>query len=101
MSANGIILLLKSLNSKSLKYEIRAKKEKSEQNRKKLDEDAMLCNTLWSDRRRLVTKKHLPFRVPLNVGFDPNFPQKFFFSFLALFSEKFRFPAKTFSAKQR
>mgnify|MGYP000600976797 CR=1 FL=1 len=47
------------------------------------DEDAMLCNTLWSDRRRLVTKKHfLPFRVPLNVGIDPNFPLKKFFGFI-------------------
>ena len=62
----------------------------------------MLCNTLWSDRRRLITKKHfLPFRVLLNVGIDPNFPQKSFFYFLALFREKFRFPAKTFLAQQR
>ena len=52
-----IIVLLNSLNSKNVKYEIRAKKaRKTEQNQKKLDEDAMLCNTLWSDRRRLVTK---------------------------------------------
>ena len=44
----------------------------------------------------LLKKKHfLPFRVLLNVGIDPNFPQKKFF-FLALFREKFRFQAKTF-----
>ena len=80
-----------------MKYE--QKKKNLSKIEKELDEDAMLCNTLLSDRRRLVTKKHfLPFRVPLNVGIDPNFPQKFFFSFLALFSEKFRFPAKTFLA---
>ena len=30
--------------------------EKIRANRKNLDEDAMLCNTLWSDRRRLITK---------------------------------------------
>ena len=79
-SANGIIVLLNSLNSENSKYEIRAKKaRKSVRNRKKVDQDAMLCNTLWSDRRRLITKKHfLPFRVLLNVGIDPNFPQKSF-----------------------
>ena len=60
----------------------------------------MLCNTSRSDRRGLITKKHFfPFRVRLNVGIDPNFPQKkFFFLFLALFREKFRFPTKTFLA---
>ena len=43
-------------------------------------------------------KKHfLPFRALLKVGIDPNFPQ-FCFSFLALFREKIRFPAKTFLA---
>ena len=47
----------------------------------------MLCNILWSDRRRLIRHKQhfLPFRVLLNAGIDPNFPQKFFFSFLDLF----------------
>jgi len=69
------------------KFEVRNTSAKKRENpseiAKKLDEDAMLCNTLWSDRRRLITKKHfLPFRVLLNVGIDPNFPQKsFFFSF--------------------
>ena len=44
----NIIVVLNSLNSKNVKYEIRAKKaRKTERNRKKLDEDAMLCNTLW------------------------------------------------------
>ena len=45
-------------------------------------------------------KKHfLPFRILLNVGIDPNFPQKkCFSSFLALFREKFCFPTKTFLA---
>jgi len=80
---NGIIVLLNSLNSKNLRREIPVKKpRKSERNRKKLDEDAMLCNTLWSDRRRLITKKHfLPFHILLNDGIDTNFPQKSFFSF--------------------
>ena len=40
------------------------------------------------------------FRVLLNVGIDPNFPQKCFFSSLTLFREKVRFPAKTFLALQ-
>ena len=96
-----MIGLLNSLNSKNLKYEIQAKKEReSERNREKRDEDAMLCKTLRSDRPRLITKKHfLPFRILLNVGIDPNFPRKkIFFSFLALFREKVRFPAKTFLA---
>ena len=91
MSARWICDNQSLINSKNLKYEIRAKKaRKSERNRKILDEDAMLCNTLWSDRRRLITKKHfLAFRLLLNVGIDPNFPQKSFFFFLAFFREKF------------
>ena len=81
--------------------------EKSEKIRAKSQKNLMkilstLCNTVWSDRRRLITKKHfLPFRVFLNVGIDPNFPQICFFSFLALFREKFRFLAKTFLVEQR
>ena len=44
---------------------------------------------------RSSQKHFLPFRVLLNVGIDPNFAaKKVFFSFLALFKEKFRFPAK-------
>ena len=55
---NGIIVLLSSLNSKNVKYEIGAKKvRKSVQNKKKLDEDAILCNTLWSDRRTGSSQK--------------------------------------------
>ena len=50
---NGITVLLISLNSKNLIYEIRAiKARKSERNKKKRDDNAMLSNTLWSDRRR-------------------------------------------------
>ena len=85
------------------KLEVRNTSEKSEKirakSRNELDEDAMLCNTLCSERRRLVTKNlFLPFHVLLNVDIDPNFAQKSFFSFLALFREKLRFPAKTFLA---
>ena len=84
-----------SLNSKSwsTKYE--------RENPSEIEENLMkMRNTLWSGRRRLIRKKHfLPFRVLLNVGIDPNFVQKsFFFSLLALFREKFRFPANTFLA---
>ena len=53
---------IKFLNSKTL--ELRNTSEKSEKiqaKSKKLDEDAMLCNTLWSDRRRLITKRFLAF----------------------------------------
>ena len=55
---NNNIVLLNFLKSKNLKYEIRAKKaRKSERNKKKkLNDDAMCVNTLWSDRRRLITK---------------------------------------------
>ena len=52
----------------------------------------------------VITKKHfLPFRVLLNVGIDPKLSTKkvFFFTFLALFREKYRFPAKTVPAQQR
>ena len=61
-SANEIIVLLNSVNSKSL--EVRNTSEKREKilaKSKKLDEDAMLCNTWWSDRRRLITKTFLTF----------------------------------------
>ena len=45
----------------------------------------MLCNTMRSNRH----KKHfLPFRVILNVGIDPNFPQKSFFSFFGFIQTK-------------
>ena len=82
-------------------YEIRGKKErKSERNRKKHDENAVFFYHLVVRETWAFHKKHfLPFRVLLNVGVDPNFPQKkFFFSFLASFREKFLFPAKTLLA---
>ena len=44
----------------------------------KLDEDAMLCNTLWSDRRRLITKHFLPFRALLSFEIDLNFHKNVF-----------------------
>ena len=37
------------------------KREKIVAKSKKLNEDAMVCNTLWSDRRRLLTKTFLTF----------------------------------------
>ena len=103
------------------KFDVRNTSEKSEKiqakSKNELDEDAMLCNTLWSDRRTLVRKKHfLPFRVLLNVGIVGKLAdyqlvvgiiiimllllslKKFFLSFLALFRGKLRFPAKTFAA---
>ena len=43
----------------SAKYE--RKKRENRAKSKKLDEDAMLCNTLWSERRWLVTKTFLAF----------------------------------------
>ena len=55
---------------------------------------------------QLITKKKtkkqfLPFRVLLNVGIDPNFPQKILVSFLALFEKKIAFRRKHFLAQQR
>ena len=64
----------------------------------------MLCNTLWSDRRRLITKNKclLAFsRTSKRLHWSKLSTKKFFFPFLALFREKFRFPAKTFLAQQR
>ena len=79
----SVIVLFNSLNSKSLEVRNASKKvRKSEQNQKKLDEDAMLCNTLWSDRRRLIKKTSFAFRVLLNVRIDPSVPQKGFFCFI-------------------
>ena len=60
-SANGIIVLLNSLNSKSLKVRNTSKEsEKIRAKSKKLDEVAMLCNW-WSDRPRLITETFLTF----------------------------------------
>ena len=47
------------LNFGSKNYERRKRENPTEI--EKLDEDAMLCNTLWSDRRRLITKTFLAF----------------------------------------
>ena len=76
-------MLLNSLNSPNL--EVRNTSEKSEKFRaksRKLDDDAILCN-----RRRLIPKTFLAFSrtILLNVGIDPNFPQKKVWFFLALF----------------
>ena len=78
--------------------EVRNRSKKGEKIRaksKKLDEDAIICNTLRSDRRRLITKTFLDFSRILKVGIDPNFQQKgfvFFFGFIQreilLFGEK-------------
>ena len=57
-------VLLHSLDSKSL--EVRNTSEKREKipaKWKKLDEDALFCNTWWSDIRRLITKTFLTFSL--------------------------------------
>jgi len=94
-----ISLELVSLPTKYIVPDVRQvfdNKSKTTIFRKKLDEDAMLCNTLWSDRRRLITK-NISFCVLLNVGIDPNFPQKSFFFHFRLYSEKnFAFQRKHF-----
>ena len=56
---------------------------------RKLDEDAMLCNTLWSDRCRLITKTFLAFsHTSKGRGIDPNFPQKKVFFLFWLYSKR-------------
>ena len=63
--------------------------------RKTLHEDEKLGNTLWSDRHRLVTKKHfLPFRVPLNVALIQTFHKNFFFLFFGFIHRKFSLSGK-------
>jgi len=93
-----IIVLLNSFNSKNLKYKMRAEEAgESKRNRKNLM--GMLCCVRPCGQTDVgSSQKHLlPFRILLNIGIDPNFPQKeFFFPFLALFREIFHFPAKTF-----
>ena len=73
---------IKFLRLKNLKYEIRAKKaRKSVPNRKKNLMRMRYCVTP-SGQMDVVAhhkKNFLPFRVLLNVGIDPNFPQKSFF----------------------
>ena len=75
------IVLLNSLNSKSL--EVQNTGEKSEKIRTKSikrGEDAMLriipCGQTDAGSSQ---KQFLPFRVLLNFGIDPNFPQQGFF----------------------
>ena len=82
----------------SARLEVQNTSEKGEKIRaksRKLDEDAMLCIVIPGGQTDAgSSQKHfLPFRVLLNVGIDPNFPQKLFF-FFTLFREKFRLPAK-------
>ena len=70
--------------------EVRNTSKKSEKIRgksRKLDEDAMLCNTLRPDVGS-SQKQFLPFRVLLNVGIDPNFPQKLVFYLYWLHSKR-------------
>ena len=59
LSANGIIVLLNSLNSKNLEVRNTSKFERNRTNLMRTD--VMLCNTLWSDRRRFITKTFLAF----------------------------------------
>ena len=68
---NGIIVLSKSLEVRNMSE----KSEKIQAKLEKLDEDEMLCNTSWI-RQAHCKNIFLPFRVLLNVGIDPNFPQK-------------------------
>ena len=57
---NTVIVLLNFLNSKNLEERNTSEKsEKIQAKSKKLDEDAIMCNTLRSDRRRLITKNCL------------------------------------------
>ena len=71
-------------------YEIQGKKERrSERNRKKLDENAVFFLLVVRETWAFHKKKHfLPFHVVLNVGVDPNFPQKKVFFLFWLHSEK-------------
>ena len=78
---------IKFLKLQNLKYEIRAKKAgKSERNRKKFDEDVMLCNTLWSDRRRLITKN-----ISCLFAYFLTFHKKVFFFFFGFIPRKISF----------
>ena len=67
------------------RMEVRNTSEESEKTRaisKKLDEDAMLCNALWSDRRRLNTKTFLAFsRTSKRRNLSKLSTKKFFFYF--------------------
>ena len=69
---------IKFLNSKNLKYEIRAKKNEKIHTKLKNTEDAML----WSDRRRLITKNTSCFlafsRIPKRRHWSKLSKNKFF-----------------------
>ena len=74
------------------------KSEKIRAKSKKLDEDAIICNTLRSDSRRLLTKTFLDFSRILKVGIDPNLQQKSFFFLFWLYSKiNFAFRRKKIS----
>ena len=58
--------VMQAMYSKSLEEpNMREKSEKIRVKLKKLDEDAMLCNSLWSDRCRLIAKTFLAFSCTL------------------------------------
>ena len=91
-----MIVLLNSLNSKSL--EVRNTSEKREKilaKSKKLDEGVMKMRSCVIPNGQTdagSSQKHfLPFRVLLSFKIDPNFPQKRFI--FALYQEKVRFLA--------
>ena len=63
-SANGIIVLLHSLNCKSLestKYERKKRANPGENEKNLMRIVGMLCKTLRLDRRRLITRTFLAF----------------------------------------
>ena len=73
------------------KFEVRNTSAKKRENpseiAKKLDEDAMLCNTLWSDR--LITKNiSYLFGYFLTSALIQTFHKKVFFFLFWLYSEK-------------
>ena len=78
-----------------MKYD-RKKREHPGEIKKKLDEDAMLCNTPCGQTH----KKHfLPFRVLLNVGIIQTFHKKSFFFWLYSGKKNFAFRPKHFELR--
>ena len=75
---------LKLQKFKNTKYG--RKTRKSERNRKNLMKMRCCVRPCGQTDEGSSEKQFLPFRVLLNVGIDPNFPQKVFF--FLLFSEK-------------
>ena len=66
----------------SMKYK-QKRREKSKRNRKKLDMKMWCCVIPCEQTDAGSLQKYfLPFRVLLNVGIDPNFPQQGFFFFI-------------------